>query len=268
LREALAARSDDDFIVDKPTRQARRKKVEARAGVGQVLLSLILRHPGEIFSVILLSGCGGYIAYNALAMQKAHHPAPLFGKIVTTVPAPVPPNRPQPAAGSASAEALTAPDHMASQAQPLVAPPVASPAAPSSVAVTVSSRPAARNPIGDLIRSGGDAAPARPAPVAAIPAPAAAKPLVRDPIADMIRLGGPVPIPPGSVGKVEVDDAVTAAQRALAKLGYGVKVDGVAGPGTRQALESFERDRHLTVTGELGPRTVRELVAQSGIPIQ
>jgi len=88
-----------------------------------------------------------------------------------------------------------------------------------------------------------------------------------DTIADMIRMGGPVPVPPAMVGRAEPDDRVAAAQRALLKLGYGVRVDGLAGPGTRQAIETFERDRRLTVTGELTQRTIRELAVQSGIAI-
>lgn len=74
-------------------------------------------------------------------------------------------------------------------------------------------------------------------------------------------------MPPASVGKVEADDTVLAGQRALAKIGYGVKVDGFYGPGTRQAIEAFERDKRLPVTGEFGPRTVRELASQAGIAI-
>ena len=46
---------------------------------------------------------------------------------------------------------------------------------------------------------------------------------------------------------------------AASKLGYGpLKSDGVFGHGTRQAIEHFERDRRLPVTGELDPRTVRD----------
>jgi peptidoglycan hydrolase-like protein with peptidoglycan-binding domain len=40
------------------------------------------------------------------------------------------------------------------------------------------------------------------------------------------------------------------------------------GPGTRQAIERFERDRRLPVTGEFTPRTVRELTAASGISVE
>jgi peptidoglycan hydrolase-like protein with peptidoglycan-binding domain len=39
------------------------------------------------------------------------------------------------------------------------------------------------------------------------------------------------------------------------------------GPATRTAIERFERDRRLTPTGELNPRTVRELTAAFGQPL-
>ena len=68
---------------------------------------------------------------------------------------------------------------------------------------------------------------------------------------------------------MEPQRQVASAQRALQKLGYGpLKADGIFGQGTRQAIERFERDRRLTPTGELGPRTVRELSAQSDIRVE
>ena len=102
------------------------------------------------------------------------------------------------------------------------------------------------------------------------PAPRSAS---RDPIADLIRgsetTGTASPAPPVADARPEPEQHVAAAQRALVKLGYGpLKVDGILGPGTRQALDRFERDRRLTPTGELGPRTVRELSALSGIRVE
>ncbi len=62
---------------------------------------------------------------------------------------------------------------------------------------------------------------------------------------------------------------MAAGQRALVKLGFGpLKADGLMGPTTRQAIERFERERKIPVTGELGARTVRELAAQSGLPVE
>jgi hypothetical protein len=60
---------------------------------------------------------------------------------------------------------------------------------------------------------------------------------------------------------------VAAVQKALIKSGFVLRADGVMGLTTRQALERFERDRKLPVTGELSPRTLRELAAQSGVAI-
>lgn len=59
--------------------------------------------------------------------------------------------------------------------------------------------------------------------------------------------------------------AVLAAQRALVKLGFVVKPDGIIGAATRQAIEQFEHDHGLPVRGELSPRILHELSAESGI---
>ena len=61
---------------------------------------------------------------------------------------------------------------------------------------------------------------------------------------------------------------VLAAQKALAKLGYEVKADGVMGAATRQAIERFERSQKLPVTGELGARSVKKLAAVSGVTVE
>jgi peptidoglycan hydrolase-like protein with peptidoglycan-binding domain len=84
----------------------------------------------------------------------------------------------------------------------------------------------------------------------------------------MIRMGGPVPVPPANVGRSDPGDTILSGQRALARLGYSVKVDGVMGSGTRQAVERFEQDRRLPVTGEFNARTIRELSSHSGIAVQ
>jgi hypothetical protein len=116
--------------------------------------------------------------------------------------------------------------------------------------------------------------PARPAELAAGPSPGKAQapaaiaapvpspvPAQRDPIADMLKQGA-------SPAATEPNRTVLAAQRALNKLGYGpIRPDGVFGVSTRQQIERFERDRKLTVTGELGTRTARELAAASGIAL-
>jgi peptidoglycan hydrolase-like protein with peptidoglycan-binding domain len=62
---------------------------------------------------------------------------------------------------------------------------------------------------------------------------------------------------------------VLAVQRALGDFGYGpVKPTGVLGPETRAAIEKFERDRKLPVTGQLSDRLLRELAAATGRPLE
>lgn len=57
-------------------------------------------------------------------------------------------------------------------------------------------------------------------------------------------------------------DQVRAAQEALTALGYGqLKPDGMVGPGTRRAIEAFERAKGLPVTGSLGAGTLQALLA-------
>ena len=56
-------------------------------------------------------------------------------------------------------------------------------------------------------------------------------------------------------------------QKALVKAGFVLRMDGMMGATTRQALERFEVERKLPVTGDLSPRTLRELASQSGVAI-
>ncbi|WP_114945527.1 peptidoglycan-binding domain-containing protein [Microvirga calopogonii] len=281
MREAFVDHPDDDLdlpaVVRRkaPARPAQKRAVKPprRPGIGERAVSFVFSHPRQILAALFLTGCGGAIAWNALTLQHSRHPAPLFNtreivlapepKAESEAHQPLPPARP----GAQPAEEMASPPtpHEAA-AHP------APEAAPPSVATP---RTPARNPIADMIRNGGQPVPAAP-PVARAPQPSVAAPLApppmrsasRDPIADMIRMGGPVPVPPANVGRPDQGDTVLAGQRALARLGYSVKVDGLMGSGTRQAIERFEQDRRLPVTGELNARTIRELSAASGIAVQ
>lgn len=62
---------------------------------------------------------------------------------------------------------------------------------------------------------------------------------------------------------------VLAVQRALSDFGYGpVKATGLFGPDTKAAIEKFERDRKLPVTGQISDRLLRELAAVTGRPLE
>lgn len=67
---------------------------------------------------------------------------------------------------------------------------------------------------------------------------------------------------------LEPSNRLMAVQRALAEFGYGqIKATGIAGPETKAAIEKFERDRKLPVTGQMSERLTRELAAMKGGPI-
>ncbi|HEX2555834.1 MAG TPA: peptidoglycan-binding domain-containing protein [Microvirga sp.] len=298
----LAARSDRDFVAAEPQRartpRASSPRVPAsprakpRAGsgspsvvqgAGRLLwrgIALAARHPIEIAVALTLGGGGGWIAWNALAVQTNRHPAPLFGEFkaakpevkspsravpepLVTVPKPVtrePP--PRDAIGDLIRQGEI--PRASRSADP--ARPGDPPARPAPIAPKAPPPAPPRDPIGDLIRSG----EGKPAPVAAPASSAAATPQPRagaDPIGELLR--GENPVPPGYVGRADSSALVAAGQRALVKLGFGpLKADGLMGPSTRQAIERFERERKLPVTGELGSRTARELAAQSGLPVE
>jgi peptidoglycan hydrolase-like protein with peptidoglycan-binding domain len=84
-----------------------------------------------------------------------------------------------------------------------------------------------------------------------IKAPAAAP--AGDPIADLLA----------------PSKRVIALQRALADYGYGqIRPSGSYDPATRAAIEEFERNRKLPVTGQISDRVTRELAAMTGRPLE
>lgn len=81
----------------------------------------------------------------------------------------------------------------------------------------------------------------------------------------------PVPPPPANrppdpIGEmIAPSKRVTAVQRVLSEFGYGqIAPNGVLDPETEAAIEQFERQRKLPVTGQITPRLLRELAALSG----
>jgi peptidoglycan hydrolase-like protein with peptidoglycan-binding domain len=62
---------------------------------------------------------------------------------------------------------------------------------------------------------------------------------------------------------------VIALQRALAEYGYGqIKPSGIMDAETQAAIEKFERERKLPITGQASDRVVRELAAMTGRPLE
>lgn len=99
-------------------------------------------------------------------------------------------------------------------------------------------------------------APAKSAAPQAVnaPRPPAAVPATRsDPVGDLIVS----------------TRRIAAIQRALTEYGYGqLKPTGVVGTDTQAAIQKFERDRKMPVTGQISDKLIRDLVVLTGRPIE
>jgi hypothetical protein len=212
------------------------------------MVGILRAHWRELALGCAVAAVGTGIAVNALVWQTARHPAPFFAGKTQDRPQDRAQDKPQEARRPADAPA----------ARTAVAGAGAAPALQGAAQPSASPAPArARDPIGDLIRTG-------EAPKAAAP-----KPQERQ-AQDRSAAERPGPDRTASVAeKPEPTARVALGQKALLKLGYGpLKADGLMGPGTRQAIERFERDHKLPVTGELSGRTLRALAAQSSTTIE
>jgi peptidoglycan hydrolase-like protein with peptidoglycan-binding domain len=91
------------------------------------------------------------------------------------------------------------------------------------------------------------------APHAPQAAPVGAPVRRNDPIAELI---GP-------------SSRIVAVQRVLAEFGYGqIKPSGMLDGATSEAIEKFEREHKLPVSGRVSDRLVSELTAMTGHPIE
>jgi peptidoglycan hydrolase-like protein with peptidoglycan-binding domain len=63
----------------------------------------------------------------------------------------------------------------------------------------------------------------------------------------------------------EASQRIVMLQRTLAEFGYGqIKPSGILDTDTQRAIEKFEREHKLPVTGQLSDQVVRELAAATG----
>jgi hypothetical protein len=201
-------------------------KAETERGLA---LRILLHSPKDTVAALLAVAAAGAIVANALFLQSGPHPAPMFGSVVqmpATPPAAVTVlPRPRPA----EADAL-------SPAEPHLAE-----AKPSELRLNDLK---VSDPLGNLVK--------------ATTSPLSPTPVVTPPIAN-------VPRPPASIPSVASPHRVAAVQRALAVNGYGqLKATGTLGPETQAAIERFERERKMPVTGQISERLLRELSAVTG----
>ena len=199
------------------------------------------------------------ILVNALFLQSGPHPAPIFA------------NKPPPAIASSS---LTSAD--AALSRPSVVNAEAPASRPRGDVISEIQRELARRgfyegiadgvygpktdaAIRDFEQAAGLRASAEPNETllqAIVRSAVKAKPSSlrrNDPIADLLA----------------ANPRVVAVQRALSNYGYGqIKPKGFYDKETRAAIERFERERKLPVTGRISERLTRELTALTGRPLE
>lgn len=209
----------------------------------------------KLFVVFALAVSIG-VPVNALYLQDARHPAPLFQAAVAP---------PEPARhASAASPAVAAPQRQAAHAGVK-----AEPAKPETKKAEAAKPAQGLDQIAQLLGVGAakpesKAAPAKIAPVKiALVKPAAPKaaPAKKD-AATKKEPGKP------ETAQKPVDKSVVFAQRALTKLGFALHQDGVYGGTTREALEKFERANGMPVKGELTPKLLKLLSQRSGVAMR
>lgn len=236
---------------------------------------------------------GAVIVVNALTLQDQRHAAPLFGKSTTiavreepreqaresaqaTAPAPLPAPRPatvaQRTTDATTTQAIAPTADMIGREIARIEQRGAPTKAESAKSESAKSEPA-KSESAAHARAAEKPAQDRPQArhVHADPKPAAkAEPKKAESKKVEARAARPDAI--ASLLKPEEkagpDRSVLAAQRALQKLGYVVSPNGMLNAGTRQAVAQFERDHQIKGTGDLSPKTMRELARLSGAAAQ
>jgi hypothetical protein len=73
----------------------------------------------------------------------------------------------------------------------------------------------------------------------------------------------------GPSAPIAASRRIAAVQRVLTEYGYGqLKATGMVGSDTQAAIQKFERERKIPMTGQVSERLVRELAAMTGRPIE
>ena len=201
--------------------------VEAPAERG-LAMRILLHSPKDVVAGAVAFAAVSAIIANALFLQAGHHPSPMFGNVVVMPAAELPLPRPRPV------EVMTRPAEML---------PLEQKNSEQKVLEPKAAEPKAGDPLANLLKATG----APPAAASNVPRPPAS-----------IPAAGP------TVGSRRV----AAVQRALTEYGYGqLKPTGTIGSDTQAAIQRFERERKIPVTGQMSDRLVHELAAAIGHPI-
>jgi putative peptidoglycan binding protein len=209
-------------------RRRRAAATEAEPDRGLVTRLLLHSPKDTVAGALAFAAVTGIVA-NALLLQAGRHPSPMFGSVSA-----------MPAISSVAASPLPRP-------RPVDAEPasVEQRSAEPTIFDGRSADVKISDPVGNLVKT--------------TSVPATHSHAVR-PLA-----------PAGALSHADAaagQRRVAAVQRALTQYGYGqLKPTGTVGSDTQAAIQKFEFDRKLPVTGKLSERLVQELTTVIGHPI-
>jgi peptidoglycan hydrolase-like protein with peptidoglycan-binding domain len=225
---------------------------------------LISRYPRESVGLLLASAAVLAVFANALFMQRGPHPAPIFATRPMVTPAPVVPVQPR------TATPIARPT--------LVEPPATVTLNRVQLIVEIQralSRRGFYDGAADGVWGGKTDAGVREFVRAAGLSinPEASEELLRALAAPHVKAQSAVTTAPPRndpiAALIAPSHRILAIQRALTEFGYGqITPSGTYDPATRSAIEKFERDRNLPVTGDISDRFVRDLAAMTGRPLE
>jgi peptidoglycan hydrolase-like protein with peptidoglycan-binding domain len=210
------------------------------------------------------------ILVNVLFMQTGSHPAPMFKARLAPAAKPV---------AAADTPTATVPRPRPAEPAPAKAAPAPAPRAAGEIITDIQRELARRNfydgtidglygPKTDgAIRDFEQAAGLKPS---SEPNEALLQAILRSPAKTAKGSGAAMVRPPAAVPDRPLPSKrVVAVQRALAEYGYGqIKPTGLVDAETQAAIEKFERERKLPVTGQPSDRVTRELAALTGRPLE
>lgn len=232
-------------------------------GLGGLLRRALGRNPIDAIGIFVLVIAAGAILVNALYRQPGPHPAPIF----SIKPRPV---ASEPAGGVVPATPRARPENIATAKPEVTARPRAD--IISDIQRELSRRNLYDGPVDGTIGPKTDAAirdfeTSAKLKVTGEASEDVLRAIVRTPL--KTELAAPRPRPDPIAELIAPPQRVIAVQRALNDYGYGpVKVSGSFGAETVSAIQKFERDRKLPVTGQISPRLLRELAALTGRPLE
>jgi peptidoglycan hydrolase-like protein with peptidoglycan-binding domain len=231
------------------------------------LTRVLGRSPRDAIALGAVAVAAGAIIVNALQLQPGPHPAPIF-KI-----------RPRPVATAEAVNTLASLHARPADIAPAKSE-TAAPRARADIVADIQRELARRNfydgPADGISGPKTDAAihdfiQAAGLKVAAEPTEDLLRALARSPVKASARGAGAAQARVDPIAELIEPSSkrVLAVQRALAEAGYAqIKPTGVFGPDTRVAIEKFERERKLPITGQISDRLMRELAALTGEPLE